>query len=41
MPVEKALGIVHGDIGSAFCPVAVSGLDAWLDAAGDDWALAA
>lgn len=41
MPVEKALDIVHGDVGSAFCPEAVAGLDAWLDASGDDWALAA
>jgi hypothetical protein len=41
MPVEKALAIVHGDIGTAFCPDAASGLDAWLDRAGADWALAA
>ncbi|CAA9488196.1 MAG: Metal-dependent phosphohydrolase [uncultured Solirubrobacteraceae bacterium] len=41
MPVEKALDIVHGDIGTAFCPEAAAGLDAWLDRAGDGWALAA
>ena len=41
MPVEKALAIVHGDVGTAFCPEAASGLDAWLARAGDDWALAA
>ena len=41
MPVEQALGIVHGDTGSAFCPEAVAGLDAWLERSGDDWALAA
>ena len=28
MRIEKALDIVHGDVGSAFCPEAVSGLDA-------------
>ncbi len=41
MAIEKALAIVHGDTGTAFCPVAVSGLDAWLERRGDDWALAA
>jgi putative nucleotidyltransferase with HDIG domain len=41
MPVEKALAIVHGDVGTAFCREAASGLDAWLDRDGDDWALAA
>lgn len=41
MPVEQALAIVHHDTGSAFCPEAVGGLDAWLERSGDDWALAA
>ena len=41
MPVEQALGIVHGDVGSAFCGEAVAGLDAWLAAGGDAEALAA
>ena len=41
MPVEKALSIVHADVGIAFCPEAVSGLDAWLERRGDHWALAA
>ena len=41
MPIAKALGIVHKDAGTAFCPTAVSGLDAWLERSGDHWALAA
>ena len=41
MPVEKALGILHGDAGSAFCPVALGGFDSWLARAGDGWALTA
>nr|MBA2643902.1 HD-GYP domain-containing protein [Solirubrobacterales bacterium] len=41
MPVEKALGILHGDAGTAFCPEALSGFDSWLAHAGDGWALAA
>ena len=41
MPIEQALGIVHGDVGTAFCFEAVSGLDAWLEACGGSWALAA
>ncbi len=41
MPVEKALSIVHRDIGTACCPHAAAGLDAWLEKAGDSWALAA
>ena len=41
MPVEKALGILHGDAGSALCPVALEGFDSWLARAGDGWALAA
>ncbi len=41
MPVQKALGILHGDAGTAFCPEALSGFDSWLAHAGDGWALAA
>lgn len=41
MSVEKALGILHGDAGTAFCPEALGGFDSWLADAGDGWALAA
>lgn len=41
MPVEKALGIVRGDVGAAFCPEAASGSERWLGKNGGGWALSA